>query len=225
MSYYNNRLICSMSSLVLMAASHVAVASSGHYMGVTGGAQITQNLRSNFRDSATTVSTRTKSIFKDGYNIGLVMGAKDFEYRYEIAFNYMNQHNDSLTYMGVPFPAVNGRLRQFTLMGNFYYDFDDRSPDWAPYVGVGLGIDNAKLFLNTAVATNQVQFHENVFAYQGLLGVKCHLDRNTDFLVDYRYMRTVGVQANFRDSVLTVIPGRRDDLSNHMIVMGLQYRF
>ncbi len=212
--------------LLLVLCAPRVFAATGNYLGVSVGSQIVSNMDSNFLDSGTTSLVAAKTGFRNGYNFGMVWGWQQYQYRYEIAADYHGSSLDELLYNDAAQGSVSGRLRLINVMGNVLLNFEDHSPNWSPFIGLGLGVSNDKLFLNSStLGTDAVTINEGMLAYQGIAGISYLFDGNTSFRLSYHYLKTLAIQQRFTDSVGAKINGQRDGLLNHVFKASLVYRF
>jgi OOP family OmpA-OmpF porin len=102
-------------------------------------------------------------------------------------------------------------------MPTLYYDFNDVSPTYVPYVGVGVGYQFVREKLNIGpFASNTTK---GGFATQAILGVAFPIDSVPGFSVttDYRFLAVVG------DRTYNRIKLGND--YNHAITIGVRYAF
>ncbi len=231
--------------LCLFAIATLAFAEidNGPYVGISGGFHILPNMRTDFVDTTGLLSVMNstdpvipvKFVFQNGQNLGLLWGFQDYAYRYEIEANYFTTGFDSAFYTTLSHAGVNGRLRAINTMFNFIYQWLDRSPHWAPFVGAGAGAEKVTAYMNSGVAGQIITgtplfrptatISDTVFAYQGIAGFDYHYDNHWSLRTEYHYLRTKGVLINVRDATFAMIQARRDRVLTHLLRFALTYHF
>ena len=125
----------------------------------------------------------------------------------------------TLTVAGPGVQTLSGDLTSYGGLGNVYYDIYTGT-GWVPYLGIGAGVANLKLKVDSANAV-AAGFSESewVFAYQAGLGVAYQINAALAASVGYRYFATT--EATF------TVSGTDNKLeySSHVIQTGLRYKF
>jgi len=123
------------------------------------------------------------------------------------------------TLAGPGVQTLSGDLTSYGALGNLYYDIYTGT-GWVPYLGIGAGVANLKLKIDSANAV-ATSFDENdwVLAYQAGLGVTYQVSNSLAVTVGYRYFATT--EATFS------VSGTDNNLeiSAHVIQTGLRYKF
>ena len=109
-----------------------------------------------------------------------------------------------------------GELEEWTGMINAVYDLPLRSDRFGLSLGVGAGIDNARLRINN------VEDNDKSFAAQGIVGMTYRLGAHTDLMLNYRYLwvdppeldlsQGQGVESEM-------------ELSKHTVTIGFRYGY
>jgi OmpA-OmpF porin, OOP family len=170
----------------LAAGLFVAVAGVAHadeqagpYLGLGVGANFLNDAHSS-RDNGPSPTVD----FNTGAAAAGALGYRfDKNWRTEFELGYRHNNVESVSGGG-----GNGAVHAWDYMGNVLYDVDTGSK-WTPYVGIGAGMVHyhaAGLQLAPNTTTND---GDDVFAYQGILGVSYEFTPRTSMFVDYRYLR------------------------------------
>lgn len=115
-----------------------------------------------------------------------------------------------------------GSLDADSVMLNFFYDIPVKFAGFTPYIGAGAGSSwiNAKR-INTTATFGQVDDRDQVWAYQGIVGLASDLAPNWKLSIDYRYFGTFD-DPEFDSSSGTKVDG---EFSDHTIMVGIRYSF
>jgi opacity protein-like surface antigen len=141
-----------------------------------------------------------------------------------------------------------GRIHQYGVMANAFYDFNSFSamgpvPAFVPYVGLGAGyvwsdwrrvggVANLGLGRTGAFAVDD---RDGRFAYQGIAGVAFNLGAvmpGLSLTAEYRFLGTL--EPKLSSAVAVAVPGRQTERSegryepenyNHSVLLGLRYAF
>lgn len=113
---------------------------------------------------------------------------------------------------------ADGDVSGIALMVNGYYDFDTGGP-WKPYVGVGIGYARVSADIS-AVGVKIVDDHDNVFAYQGMLGIGYEISKATTIYGGYRYFATA--DPSFEDTAGSSFDS---ETRSHNIEAGIRFVF
>ena len=162
------KVLLAAAAIVTMPAIAQAqdVQSPGIYFGVEGGL----NWLFNTTILGQQVSPQT------GWAAGGKIGYDFIGPRFEVEGLY----RENQTGVGFPGRAINGRISQVSIMGNFLYDFNATGA-FVPYIGAGAGV---------GLIDSDLQMNSVVFAYQGILGVGYNATPNLRFNIDGRYFGT-----------------------------------
>lgn len=186
----------------------------GWYIGLEGGAGVVEDW--NFIDNA----TPAMASFDTGWlALGTVGYAWQNHLRVEFEAGYRYNELDTYSFVGVPDPAISGDLWEATAMANLLYDLY-LTDDLALSLGAGAGGDFANLQLTNGVVSGEVDQWN--LAYQGIAGVSYSIARQTSLFVNYRYLRVVSPEFDFRP-VPNDILRDGDDIVKHALTIGLRY--
>ena len=110
-----------------------------------------------------------------------------------------------------------GSEQKYGPMPTLYYDFYTLSPDYTPYVGVGVGYQVVKEKLNIGGFSTDTT--RGAFATQAILGVAFPMDSvpGLSLTTDYRFLAVVGNRSYNRVEL--------GNSYNHAITIGLRYAF
>lgn len=147
-----------------------------------------------------------------GWNAGAMLGYKTGDFRIEGEFVYMNSDVDHFNAAGIRQTGVSGDTEVYAGMANAYYDLNQFSDMFTPYLGVGVGYADVDTSLrSTGPAPGPISFRRSngEFAYQGIVGFSVGFDEGFAAFVDYRYFGTTDVSGL----------GRR--FQNHTINAGI----
>jgi opacity protein-like surface antigen len=167
---------------------------AGLFVAVAGGAHATEQpgpyvslgVGANFLNDANTTGSNGSSAGVD-YNAGTAaIGALGYRFdknwRTEFELGYRHNNIDSVNGGG-----NDGAVHAWDYMGNVLYDVDTGSK-WTPYLGVGAGMVHYHAAGVQFAPTTTTNDGDDVFAYQGILGVSYEFTPNTEMFVDYRYL-------------------------------------
>lgn len=147
------------------------------------------------------------SEFDTGFAGEIAVGwEKPSGFRYEISLGYAQFGVGDLTIIddgGIGGGSLNGTrvagggyVDAFTYMANGYYAFGDGM--FRPYVGAGLGGAYVSADIS-ALGTDVVDDGDNVFAYQGTLGVEYRISSYSSIGARYTYFATL--DPTFKDTL------------------------
>jgi outer membrane protein OmpA-like peptidoglycan-associated protein len=168
--------------------------------------------------------------------------------RAEIEGNYRYNEVDRVSVFGRQAFSSSGRIHQYGVMANAFYDFNAFSamspvPGLVPYVGLGAGYvwsDWRRVGGTTDFGLGQrgafaVDDREGRFAYQAIAGVAYNLGAmmpGLSLTAEYRFMGTL--EPKLSSALAVSIPGRpvavsagtyQPDNYNHSVLLGLRYAF
>jgi len=207
-------------AVLLGSVSIAALAdpTTGLYGTVSAGATFVQDITPSEQPGETS-DTATDTSFKTGYRTTAALGwGFGNGFRSELELGYSSSDVDT------GFISNNGRVSQFTVMGNLLYDFDTGTA-WTPHVGGGLGLGNDRISgANFPVGIQPIDVHSTVFTYQAIAGVEYAIAPQLKLGLDYRYIGS---------SDLTVSPGSIPaaphsasfDLDSHNVLVTLRVDF
>ena len=207
MANYKKKCLVSVLGLALSGASIAATPVSGWYMAALGGVGYLPNNVSILGVNGADYDT--------AYNAGGALGYKSGPIRYEAEVIYMRGDAKAFNLAAVAQTGVSGDSEATAAMANIYYDFDDMSESFSPFIGLGIGYAHLSTTLNatgpTAVTTFKAS--DNVFAYQGTVGMTYNFSENAAFTLAYSYLGT----------------DKADNMGKsfqaHLGTLGLLYRF
>ncbi len=114
---------------------------------------------------------------------------------------------------------LSGKATVNGFMFNVLYDFNV-SRRFIPYIGLGAGLANVHADGVSPIGGSSIDDEDNVFAWQGILGVAIPLNDRLDLTADYRYFDAgdVDLQTDAGGSI-------NSEYSSHSAMIGLRYRF
>jgi outer membrane protein OmpA-like peptidoglycan-associated protein len=207
------RLRIGLVTAILCSASAVAMAqqTSGPYVGIGGGVNL-------LRDADISApGFNTTAEFDPGW---AALGSVGYGFgngiRLELELGYRS--NDVET---VSPGTAGGDVQAASAMINALYDIPTGTP-FTPYIGAGIGYARVKLDVSGTVGgtTLSGDDSDNVFAYQGIVGVAYGLTPNLKLGLDYRYFGT-------QDPEFDVAGGGtlESEYQTHTVMLGLRWEF
>lgn len=117
-----------------------------------------------------------------------------------------------------------GHVWAESLMLNGIYDFLPNRR-LSPYVGVGVGA--AHVNYSNVGGSSGVLFNDsdNVFAYQGIIGLRYDISAHWTADLDYRYFATLDPHFNTSGKTVPATTGVRSQYRSHNILLGITYHF
>lgn len=217
-----------LASAAAMAIAAVTVpageaAADGFYVGGFGGIGWAQDVKGNYTyffgaPYAADLETDT------GFVLGIAGGyGFDFGGRAELEFAYRSNELDRINYGGGSSSSINGDLDVYSLMGNFWYDFDTGT-GLMPYLGGGIGA--------AWVTSNDWQFsggspHSDesdlAFAYQLGAGVNYAINETFTMGLGYRFFGTTAFE--LENTYPTASDYDYDAYYNHSVLLNLIVNF
>jgi OmpA-OmpF porin, OOP family len=166
--------------------------------------------------SATGVPTTTS--FKTGFRTTAALGwgwGNGIRTEAEIGYSAADADNGFL--------SNDGRVTQYTFMGNFLYDFDTGTP-WTPHVGVGLGVGLDRVGgVSVAPGVQTINNHGTLFTWQGIAGLEYAFNPQLRLGLDYRYLGSSDMTINSTNGLL---PNEASyDISSHNVLLTLRVDF
>jgi OOP family OmpA-OmpF porin len=207
-------------------ASRAAEPATGWYISGAAGLNFMQQEPIKSIGNVTTNNTNNNNLnvqFDVG-GMGVLGGGYAFGngFRTEFQFNY--RYNGIKSASGprgntVSFQNNNngGSEQKYGPMPTLYYDFYTLSPDYVPYVGVGVGYQVVKEKLNVGGFSTDTT--RGAFATQAIFGVAFPIESVPGLSVttDYRFLAVVGNRTYNRITL--------GNSYNHAITIGVRYAF
>jgi hypothetical protein len=151
--------------------------------------------------------------FDNGWGVLGTAGYAFHDSRWRLEGEVGYRTNDISEVNGFPV-VVASDLEEWSGMINAVYDLPVKSERFGLSVGVGAGIDNARL--------NLFGFEDNdkTFAAQGIVGMTYRLGAHTDLMLNYRYLWVDPPD-------LAVFGGANSemDLTKHTVTIGFRYGY
>lgn len=173
---------------LLSAMSQAATPIDGLYASVFGGyAYVPNNVqKSQFGLRFTDVT------YQSGFDAGGSIGYKNNPMRYEGEITYLNADVRHFNVNGIRLPNSNGYTNAILGMANVFYDFPNFMSCLQPFLGAGIGYAWVEAKLNSPNLPTPTRFSatNNVFAYQGMVGLTYNFAENYAINVGYRYIGT-----------------------------------
>ncbi len=204
-----------------MAFCSVALANQ-FYAGVTGGANMTPDIKTSYNNSGTSEDAKIKS--KTGFNGGVILGVStNNNLRYEVEVDHMRSSVKDFYIDEATQTNVGGKIKNNVALLNVAYDFTSVGAV-VPYIKAGAGYARAKYDVSTADDANKVNGSSNVFAYRGTLGMAYQLDSNLATSLDYTYFGTSKAKFNIKNGDGDNVNVKKR-LDRHNINASLIYNF
>jgi OmpA-OmpF porin, OOP family len=181
-------------ALLLGTASTMAFADPtvGLYNTFGFGAAIYNDITPSEQTGETT-DVATDTSFKTGYRALDALGygfGNGFRTELEVGFSSAD--------VDTGFISNNGRVTQFTVLGNGIYDFDTGTP-FTPHIGFGIGFGEDRIGgVHFPAGIQPIEAESHVFTYQAIAGLEYAFAPELHVGVEYRYIGS---------SDLTVSPG------------------
>ena len=143
--------------------------------------------------------------------------------RAEIEGDYRSNGYSSLSGFGGATATISGSEQKFGGMVNVLYDFDGVVPMITPYVGAGIGYQNAK-WQDARINSIPVTGSQGSFAYQAIVGAALPIDAAPGLAVtaEYRFMGLAG-NRNYSAGAFGTVTSTSD--YNHSLLLGVRYAF
>ncbi len=142
-------------------------------------------------------------------------------FRSELEISYRRYEADNSPEGGISH-ELDGNITYLTGMINGLLDFKTGTK-WSPFAGVGIGLSqvswNSIKFKDGT--TSPVDDSDNVFAYQGIVGLAYDVAESWKIDLEYRYFHA-------NDTTLTGDNGAKASLNsntNHSVIIGTRYSF
>lgn len=166
--------------------------------------------------------------FDTGYAfVGAVGDASSGILRSELEVGYRSYDVDGLDDTSNTFADVNmeGDVEIWNFGYNAYYDFHNDSTVH-PYLGAGVGAAHVSVDTHAQgfPMSNTWSGEDIGFYVQGIAGVAMDLGEKHEVFAEYRYFRTVGVNAESNFGGFT--PDANDEqFENHSLMLGIRFEF
>jgi outer membrane protein OmpA-like peptidoglycan-associated protein len=140
-------------------------------------------------------------------------------FRAEMEFDYRYNGYDKVTGTGTS-GHIGGSEQKFGPMVNVLYDFNNLSPMFVPYVGLGAGYQWANESFRIGPVGHEADT-EGSFAYQAIIGAALPIASvpGLALTAEYRFMGLAG------DRNYSNLGVKLDDDYNHSILIGVRYAF
>ena len=200
---------------------------SGPYVSLGGGLDLKSAVtQKNFNVGGLDVPGDSKAVFKNGFDGNAAIGyGFNNGWRVELEGDYIRNGADKLKTGGVSTKA-SGHETQYGGFLNGIYDFDIGLPWLYPYVGAGIGWQEAKYnnFTTTGVMINEAR---GSFAYQGIVGLSFPIApvRGLSATVEYRFIGLTAARRYHYTGALLPTSFRQQGEYNNQINIGLRYEF
>lgn len=128
----------------------------------------------------------------NGYAISAAMGRRHSRtLRSEIEFAIRGNDFEMAQALTPTFGSMEADLNVYSLMKNFFLEYDNSSI-FTPYGGAGIGLSYAEIDGNrrTTLTQNAFSDGDTAFTFQAIAGVATQINKASDFVVEYRYLRT-----------------------------------
>ncbi len=199
---------------LLCSASAAALAqqTSGLYLGLGAGANFARDA------DISGPGINTQAEFDTGWaGIGSVGYGFGNGLRLELELGYRDNDVDGIQGQ----TGASGSVNVMSGMLNLLYDIPTGTA-FTPYLGVGGGYARVKADGTAPVAAGNVSVDDsdNVFAYQGILGVAYGITPNLKVALDYRYFATQDPEFSASNGVTV-----DSEYSAHTVLIGLRWEF
>lgn len=205
---------------VLAVATANQALAQGFY--VQGGAAYTSPQGADAKGPAATFGT-TKLEYDAGYRLNFAGGYNFNPIRAELEIYYSRSNVDTMRNAFVGGGATlkaSGATSTTALMANGYYDFVTGTP-FSPYLGAGIGWAKVDVNSVTAPGYTTTDDGDNVFAFQGMVGVAYEVTKQLALTAEYRYFGAQDVSLRDRTGTAYKTDGQRV----HSFGAGLRYAF
>ncbi|MEX0810258.1 MAG: outer membrane beta-barrel protein [Dongiaceae bacterium] len=197
-------------------------AADGFYVGAMGGFGWTQEVEGDYTYGGGPFSADLDT--DTGFVLGIAGGyGFDFGGRAELEFAYRSNDLDKITFGAGSASSINGDINVYSLMTNFWYDFDIGS-GFMPYAGGGIGM--------AWVTSNDWQYSggpvhsddsDTAFAYQLGTGVNYAFNETLTLGLGYRFFGTTGFE--LENTYPAATDYDYDAYYNHSVLLNLIVNF
>jgi OOP family OmpA-OmpF porin len=200
---------------VSMAA--LADPTTGPYATVAAGASFYEDITPSLETGAQG-NVATTSTFKTGFRTTGALGwGWGNGIRTEFEFGYSQADVDH------GFLSNDGRVTEYTIMGNALYDFDTGTP-WTPHVGVGLGIGLDRVGGESfPPGVQSIDAHGSLFTWQGIAGLDYAFNPQLHLGADYRYISSSDMEVASGSSLAPKAASY--DIGSHNVMLTLRVDF
>ena len=189
----------------------------GPYVSVGAGASFFEDITPQAQSGAaglvpstTTFKTGPRAVVAGGWGWGNGL-------RTELEFGYSTADVDN------GFLSNDGKVRQFTLMGNAIYDFQTGTP-WTPHIGFGLGIGWDRVSgVDTPPGILSINAHGNPFQWQGIAGLEYAFNPQLRLGLDYRYIGSSDIDVSSSSNISPHADSY--NLGSHNVLLTLRVDF
>lgn len=226
---FRSTLIASviLAPITLIFAGHAAAQPvSGPYVSLGGGYNLVSAVKAkNLYLEGAPQRGAANLIFKNGYDVNGAVGyGFNDGWRLEVEGNYISNNANKARYMGADY-ATAGHLRRYGVFMNGIFDFDVGLPWLYPYLGAGIGYQEADYKLSQPEAA--VDQTHGSFAYQGIFGLSFPIApvMGLSATVDYRFIGLATARKYHGE--LDGLPGtfKTQGEYNNQFNIGLRYEF
>lgn len=186
---------------------------NGWYVSLEGGANWIDEWNHDFFTTPSQATTDT------GWAVLAGVGYGWNGWRVEFEGGYRDNDVDTYSITGVPLTSVVADVWEASFMANVLYDIG-LTDNLSVSLGAGAGGD----FANVNFSLGGPSFEDDnwSFAYQGIAGINYAVGRQTSLFLNYRYLRVVDAEFDFRPSA-GVFLTNGDDVVKHTATFGIRY--
>ncbi len=199
---------------------------SGPYVSLGGGLDMKSAVTlKNFNVRGLNVPGDLKAVYKNGYDLNAAIGyGFNNGWRVELEGDYIRNAADKLKESGFAISA-SGNESQYGGFLNAIYDFDIGLPWLYPYLGAGIGWQQAQY--NNFNAALKINEGHGSFAYQGIVGLSFPIApvRGLSATVEYRFIGLTAARRYHSTGAFFPVSFRQQGEYNNQINIGLRYEF
>jgi OmpA-OmpF porin, OOP family len=200
---------------VSMAA--LADPTTGPYATIAAGPSFYEDITPSLEPGALG-NVATTTTFKTGFRTTAALGwgwGNGFRTEFEFGYSAADVNNGYL--------SNDGRVSEFTLLGNALYDFDTGTP-WTPHVGVGLGVGLDRVGgVNFPAGVQTIDNHGTLFTWQGIAGLEYAFNPQLRLGVDYRYVGSQDMEVASGNNISPKAASY--DIGSHNVLLTLRVDF
>lgn len=187
---------------------------NGWYVSLEGGANWIDDWNHDF------FATPSEATLDTGWAVLASTGYGWRGWRLEFEAGYRDNDVDTYT-IGAPPPVANltADVWEASFMANVLYDLQ-----LTDTLSVSLGAGGGGDFANVDFSLGGPSFEADdwSFAYQGIAGINYAVGRRTALFLNYRYLRVVDLEFDFRPAT-AVFLNNGDDVVKHTATIGIRY--